>query len=128
MAGSQQSRLNTLRGFALAAGLFTATLFIIVGTGYGLQMYGDGSIFSYAVAIHDAWAFHWHNIAARSTVYLIAMMPAEAYVRFTGDPHGAIFIYGLLFFSAQLVGLLVTYAADRSRGRVIFTYACFSTA
>lgn len=128
MAGSQQSRLNTLRGFALAAGLFTATLFIIVGTGYGLQMYGDGSIFSYAVAIHDGWAFHWHNIAARSTVYLIAMMPAEAYVRFTGDPHGAIFIYGLLFFSAQLVGLLVTYAADRSRGRVIFTYACFSTA
>lgn len=128
MAGLQHSRLNALRRLALVAGLVIATLFILVGAGFGLQMYGDGSIFSYAVAIHDAWAFHWHNIAARSTVYLAAMMPAEAYVRFTGDPRGAIFIYGLLFFAAQLAGLLLTYAADRSRGRVIFAYACFSTA
>jgi hypothetical protein len=128
MADLQQSRLNLLRIAAIAAGFAVATLFILVGVTFRLQMYGDGSIFSYAVAIHDAWAFHWHNIAARSTVYFVAMAPAEAYVRLTGDPYGAIFIYGLLFFSAQLAGLLITYAADRSKGRVIFTYACFSTA
>lgn len=128
MADLQQSRLNLLRIVAITAGFAVATLFILVGVTFRLQMYGDGSIFSYAVAIHDAWAFHWHNIAARSTVYFAAMAPAEAYVRLTGDPYGAIFIYGLLFFSAQLAGLLITYAADRSKGRVIFAYACFSTA
>src|SRR6185437_14208048 len=35
---------------------------------------------------------------------------------------------GFLFFSAQLLGLLATYKADRSQGRIIFRYACFSTA
>jgi hypothetical protein len=128
MTALPRGRLNALRTLAVAAGLAVATLFILVGISYGLQMYGDGSIFSYAVAIHDAWAFHWHNIAARSTVYLAAMVPAETYVRLTGDPRGAIFLYGFLFFSAQLAGLLITYAADRSQGRVIFAYACFSTA
>jgi hypothetical protein len=128
MARLPHGRLNALHALAVAAGLAVAVLFILVGTGFGLQMYGDGSIFSYAVAIHDAWAFHWHNIAARSTVYLTAMLPAEAYVRLTGDASGAIFLYGLLFFSAQLAGLLITYAADRSKGRVLFAYACFSTA
>ncbi len=91
-------------------------------------MYADGSIFSYAVAVRDVWAFHWHNISGRASVYLLAMAPAEWYVRLTGDPHGGIVAYGLLFFSSQLAGLMATYLADRSRGRLIFTYACFSTA
>lgn len=56
------------------------------------------------------------------------MAPAEWYVRVTGDPQGGIVTYGLLFFSSQLIGLLMTYAADRSERRIIFTYACFSTA
>jgi len=123
-----RSTAEGLKAFAIAAGLIGASLFILVGLAYGLQMYADGSIFSYAVAVRDVWAFHWHNISGRASVYLIAMAPAEIYVRLTGDPHGGIFFYGFLFFSAQLLGLLATYKADRSQGRIIFTYACFSTA
>lgn len=122
------SAAEVLRTFAIAAGFISASLFILIGVRYGLQMYADGSIFSYAVAVRDVWAFHWHNISGRASVYLLAMAPAEWYVRVTGDPHGGIVAYGLLFFSSQLIGLLMTYAADRSERRLIFTYACFSTA
>ena len=44
------------------------------------RLYGDGAMFSYSVAVQDAWAFHWHNISGRSTVYLLSLLPAEAYV------------------------------------------------
>jgi hypothetical protein len=37
-------------------------------------------------------------------------------------------LYGLLFFVAPLLGLAATWAADRSNGRIIFGYACASTA
>jgi len=119
---------EALRSFAIAAGLTCAALFVLVGVCFGLQRYADGSIFSYAVAVRDVWAFHWHNISGRSSVYLLAMLPAEGYVRLTGDPDGGIVCYGLLFFSAQLAGLLVTWKADRSPDRLVFAYACFSTA
>jgi hypothetical protein len=113
---------------ALAAGLTCAGLFVAVGLGYELQIYGDGSLFSYALAVRDAWAFHWHNIPTRAFVYLYALAPAEAYVWLTGDARGAIALYGLLFFVAPLLGLAATYATDRSRGRIVFAFACFSTA
>ncbi|HVT56123.1 MAG TPA: hypothetical protein VHD34_08760 [Xanthobacteraceae bacterium] len=127
-AFAASSPAEGLRAFAIAAGLISALLFIVVGLHYALQMYADGSIFSYAVAVRDVWAFHWHNISGRASVYLLAMAPAEIYVRLTGDPHGGIEVYGFLFFSAQLLGLLATFRLDRSRGRILFTYACLSTA
>ena len=34
----------------------------------------------------------------------------------------------MLFYISPLMGLAVTYAADRSPGRIIFVYACGSTA
>ena len=37
-------------------------------------------------------------------------------------------LYGLLFYSAPLLGLIGTWAADRSQGRVFFSFACCSTA
>jgi hypothetical protein len=123
-----RSPAEGLRAFAIAAGLISALLFIVVGLHFALQMYADGSIFSYAVAVRDVWAFHWHNISGRASVYLLAMAPAEIYVRLTGDPRGGIEVYGFLFFSAQLFGLLATFKLDRSQGRTIFTYACLSTA
>src|SRR5471030_382297 len=117
-----------LRALAIAAGICSAILFVVIGLGYELQLYGDGAIFSYSVAAQDAWTFHWHNISGRLTVYLFCMAPAEAFVALTGSPGGGIIVYGLLFFASPLLGLAATYAADRSQGRVIFTYACFSTA
>jgi hypothetical protein len=119
---------DLLRTLVVVAGLGCSILFIVVGVRYGLQMYADGSAFSYAIAVDDAWAFHWHNISGRLFVYLYSSVPAELYVRLTGDAHGAIVIYGLLFFAAPLLGLVATFAADRSIGRVIFSYACCSTA
>lgn len=113
---------------AIATGLGCSLAFIVVGLAYGLQMYGDGSIFSYAVAVQDAWAFHWHNISSRLFVYAFSFAPAEFYVGLSGDAHSGIVLYGLLFFAAPLLGLLATFAADRSPGRILFSYACFSTA
>ena len=46
----------------------------------------------------------------------------------SGNPNGGIFVYGLLFYLAPLAGLIGTYAADRSPSRIIFAYACCSTA
>ena len=122
------SALGILRALAIAAGVICAILFIVIGLAYGLQMYADGSIFSYAVAVQDAWAFHWHNISARATVYLFAMLPAELFVALTKNPHGGIALYGFLFFASPLVGLLATYALDRSPRRIFFSFGCGSTA
>src|SRR5713226_2797110 len=122
------SDLRLLRMLVIGAGLCWAMLFVVAGLGYGLQLFGDGAIFSYAVAVEDAWAFHWHNIPGRLFVYLFSYVPAEAYVHVTKDARGGIALYGLLFFGAQLVGLTATWAADRSKDHTIFTYACGSTA
>jgi hypothetical protein len=117
-----------LHALVTAAGIGAALLFIIVGLAFELQMFGDGSIFSYAVAAQDAWAFHWHNISGRLFSYIFAYVPAETYVALTRDAKGGIFIYGLLHFSTPLLGLIATWAADRTPGRTIFAYACLSTA
>lgn len=110
------------------AGLAWALVFVVVGLRYDLQLYGDGAVFSYAVAVQDAWSYHWHNIAGRLVVYLYAMAPAEAYVGLTQDARGGVVLYGFLFLSSQLFGLIATWFADRSPGRVIFGFACLSTA
>jgi hypothetical protein len=119
---------DLLRRCVIAAGVGWAVLFTVVGLTYQLQLYGDGSIFSYSVAADDVWAFHWHNISGRLTTYVLSLLPGELYVGFTHDAAGGIFVYGLLFFAAQVAGLGATYWADRSHGRVLFTFGCASTA
>jgi hypothetical protein len=116
------------RILVIAAGIAWSVLFVVVGLRFGLQLYADGSLFSYAVAAQDAWAFHWHNISGRLLVYLFSLLPAETYVGLTGDARGGIALYGFLFYAAQFLGLAATFAADRSNGRIIFAYACLSTA
>jgi hypothetical protein len=117
-----------LRGVVIALALGWSVIFILVGVGYGLQLYADGSIFSYSVAIGAGWAYHFHNIAGRLFVFFLSHLPAETYVALTGDARGGIMLYGALFFGAPLAGLLATFAADRSEGRVLFGCACLSTA
>jgi hypothetical protein len=119
---------RSLRVLVFAAGVGTSILFIVVGLSCELQMFGDGSIFAYAVAAQDAWSFHWHNISGRLFTFAFVYAPAEAYVGLTRNAKGGIAVSGLLFFSAQFLGLLVTLMADRTTGRVIFSYACLSTA
>lgn len=111
-----------------AAGLVWAVAFVVIGLACDLQLYADGSLFSYAIALEDSWSFHWRNIAGRLFVHLFSHVPAEAYVALTGDARAAITIYGLLFFSAPLLGLGATWLADRSERRSLFTAACTSTA
>ena len=117
-----------LRTPAVAAGLCWSIAFVVIGLAYRLQLYADGSLFSYAVAVQDAWAFHWRNISGRVFVYLFSFLPAELTVALTGNARAGIVVYGLLQFSAPLLGLAATYAADRSRGRIVFATACGSTA
>ena len=123
-----RSDSDLLRAIVIAAGVGWSVLFVVVGLAYELQLYGDGAMFSYAVAAQDVWAFHWHNISGRLTVYLMTLAPAEAFVALTGNPGVGYAAYGLLFFAMPLLGLIATFAADRSRGRVIFAFACGSTA
>src|SRR5260370_37695502 len=91
-------------------------------------MCGEGAIFSYSVAVRDGWAFPWHNISGRLFVYLFSLLAAESYVALTGDARGGIALYGLSFYVAPLIGLAATFVAHRSKRRIIFSYACFSTA
>lgn len=116
-----------LRRLVVTLGFGWSVLFILLGAGFRLQLYGDGSIFSYSVAVHDGWAYHFHNIADRMFVYAFSHLPAETYVALTRDPGGGIFLYGLLFFAAPLIGLVVTFGADRLPGRPLFVAACLST-
>ena len=105
-AAAWHSGVATLRHVvAIAAGLAWSIAFIVLGLHDGLQMYGDGSIFSYAVAVQDSWAFHFHNISGRSFVWLYVMLPAELLVAVTHDPMEGVALYGFLFFSAQLLAL-----------------------
>jgi hypothetical protein len=119
---------DLLRLLVVAAGLLWSIVFVILALQYRLQLYADGAMFSYAVAVRDVWAFHWHNISARLSVFLLSLWPAETFVWLTGSARGGIVVYGFLFYIAPLAGLVGTFAADRSRGRTIFAYACCSTA
>jgi hypothetical protein len=130
LAASKDARPATcrLRRVAIALGLTWSFLFVLVGVGYRLQLYGDGSIFSYSVAVRAGWAYHFHDIADRLFVYVFAHLPAEVYVGLTHDARGGIALYGLMFFAAPLIGLALTFAADGSPRRTIFACACLSTA
>lgn len=126
--GAWGTRLAALRSVSVAAGIASALLFVALGPAFELQLYGDGSVFSYAIAVRDAWTIHWHNIPGRLFVYLFCFVPAETFVAWTGNPRGGIVLYGLLRDGAPLLGLAATFATDRSYGRVVFTCACLSTA
>jgi hypothetical protein len=117
-----------LRAVVIGAGLCWSVAFVVLALCYELELYADGAMFSYAVATQDVWAFHWHNISGRMSVFLLCLLPAEIYVGLTGNPGAGIVAYGMLFYLAPLAGLIGTFAADRSSGRIIFVYACFSTA
>src|SRR3954468_21815048 len=126
--GGTQQEWQRLRAFTAAAGLVAAALFVLVGVIARLEMFGDGSIFSYAVAAREAWAFHWHNISGRLFTYFYAYVVPEQIVALTGSARAGIAAYGALFLSAPLFGLLATLAADRSPFRTLLVYACLSTA
>jgi hypothetical protein len=123
-----RSESHALRNLAVSVGVLWSAAFVVVGLHTDLQLYADGSLFSYAVAAQDAWAFHWHNIPGRMFVYFYSHLPSEAYVGLFNDARGGVVLYGFLFFIAPLLGLMATWAADRSKNRVIFVYACASTA
>jgi hypothetical protein len=123
-----RSDFDLLRILVIGVGLCWSVGFVVIALWYRLELYADGSMFSYAVAVQDVWAFHWHNISGRLSVFLLSLLPAEIYVWLSGDPGAGIIVYGLLFYAAPLVGLIGTFAADRSRNRIIFVYACCSTA
>jgi hypothetical protein len=123
-----RSGSDALRILVVATGLCWSVAFVAIALTYRLQLYADGAMFSFAVAVQDVWAFHWHNISGRLSVFPLSLWPAEIYVGLSGNPGAGIFLYGLLFYLAPLAGLIATFVADRSRGRLIFVYACASTA
>ncbi|WP_315833575.1 hypothetical protein [Bradyrhizobium prioriisuperbiae] len=129
MSGSSLSRFDahTLRLLIVTSALCWSAAFVIVAMLYQLELYGDGAMFSYAVAVQDAWAFHWHNISGRTSVYLLCLLPAEMIVGLTDKPWAGILAYGFLFYVTPLASLILTFVIDRSRGRFLFLGACCST-
>jgi hypothetical protein len=123
-----RSNVSVLRGLVIATALCWSVAFVVIALAYRLELYADGAMFSYAVAVQDVWAFHWHNISGRMSVFLFTLLPAETYVGLTGNPDAGVVVYGVLFYLAPLAGLVGTYAADRSHRRIIFVYGCCSTA
>jgi hypothetical protein len=123
-----RSGTDVVRALVVVIGFCWALAFVVVATAYELQLYGDGAMFSYAVAAQDVWAFHWHNISGRLTVFLLTLWPAELFAGAIGNPWDGVVAYGFLFYVAPMFGLLATFSIDRSKSRIIFTYACFSTA
>jgi hypothetical protein len=123
-----RSDSDVLRALVIGVGLCWSVAFVAVALRYELELYADGAMFSYAVAVQDVWAFHWHNVSGRLSVFLLSLLPAEIYVGLSGNPGSGIIVYGLLFYLAPLAGLIGTFAADRSRDHLIFVYACCSTA
>ena len=119
---------RSFRFLIIGAGLCWSVAFVVIALFYELELYGDGAMFSYAVAVRDVWAFHWHNISGRTSVFLLSLLAAEALVGIRGNPWVGIITYGLLFYISPFVGLILTYVADRSPGNTIFVYACTSTA
>lgn len=117
-----------LRVIAVTLGLAWMLLFVLIGVAFRLQFYGDGSAFSYGVALGENWAMHWHNLVTRIAVYLLCLAPAEGVARLSQSAVAGTTAYALLFFGAQAAGLLMTYVCDRSPARTIFTLACASTA
>lgn len=109
-------------GFGWAIG------FLAIGMLADLALFGDGAMFAYAIAVRDAWAFHWQNIPDRAFVYVLAHWLPQAVVAATGYPSAGIALYGATMFALPGIGLLLTAAADRSEGRAILTAACASTA
>jgi hypothetical protein len=109
-------------------GYVIASLFVAVGLGAELQAYGDGSIFAYAIAVDEAWSYHWRNISGRIVSFVLIHAPAEFAGRLTGSPRIGIFVYGALFFAAPLLSLIATRAADPGPERRIHLFACVSTA
>ena len=81
-----RSNIDILRILVIGAGLCWSVAFVMVALHHELQLYADGAIFSYAVAVQDVWAFHWHNISPRVSVFFLTLWPAELYVGLTGDP------------------------------------------
>src|SRR5262249_4821811 len=107
------SDARMLRRFVMALGLGWSILFVLIGVVFRLQLYGDGSIFSYSIAVRAGWGYHFHNIADRMFVYAFSHLPAELYVALTGDARGGIFLYGLLFFAVPLPAPLLTFPPAR---------------
>ena len=96
---------RSFRRLVIAAGLCWSIAFVVIALNYQLELYGDGAMFSYAVAVQDVWAFHWHNISGRTSVFLLTLLPAETLVAITGNPWAGIVTYGIAVLRRSTGGI-----------------------
>ena len=112
-----------LRRLVIGAGLCWSVAFVVIALRYQLELYGDGAMFSYAVAVQDVWAFHWHNISGRSSVFFSVCGRPRPWSESPGRPWAGIITYGLLFYISPLIGLIV-HLRGRSLARPIHLFLC----
>ena len=53
-----RSDSDILRALVVGIALCWSVAFVVIALGYELELYADGAMFSYAVAVQDVWAFH----------------------------------------------------------------------
>ncbi len=101
----------------LALGLSLAILAGYLVT--DVQLFADGGFFAFAFLTGDPWGAHFANIPARAVSFLVTMVPPYLWAR-TGDPVGAIRLYGLIFGLLPLAGLAATWAIAGNRRILLF--------
>jgi hypothetical protein len=69
-----RSASDVLRALVIGTGLCWSVAFVVLALCYELELYADGAMFSYAVAVQDVWAFHWHNISGRLSVFVLSLL------------------------------------------------------
>ncbi|MFL1461258.1 hypothetical protein ACI6QG_03580 [Roseococcus sp. DSY-14] len=100
--------------------------FPLAGLGAGLLLFGDGALFSYAVAAADSWDFHFRQIPARAAAWALTAGLGEAVTRLAGAPEAGVLAFHAAFLALPALGLAATLAADRT-GRIL-PWACASAA
>ena len=55
------------RHLIIGAGLTWSAAYVVIALYYQLELYGDGAMFSYAVAVRDVRAFHCPEMASSNT-------------------------------------------------------------
>ena len=69
--------MTTPRPHAVILGIACAwcLAFPLLGVWAQLNLFADGSLFSYGVAAGEGWAFHWRQIPVRVAAYAFAALP-----------------------------------------------------
>ncbi len=76
-----------------------------------VMLYGDGAYFVFSIAAGNPWDLKWKEIAARSTVYLLTVVPTSwLHALFHFEPAGLAIVNGIFYFLLPVLQYAVACA------------------